>query len=352
LAFFIPVIPKPTLTFPRKINTFTNPTRFTTMTQEYEKYTPQDLLVWQLLFDHQMRLLPSLASPAYLAGIEKVGFQRDRIPNFDEMNAQLAQITGWRVEVVEGLIPNKAFFELLENRRFPASTWLRKMDQLAYLEEPDMFHDVFGHVPLLSNQDFCNFLGGLSQVALRFIDSELAIELISRLYWYTVEFGLIEDADGLKIYGAGILSSQGESVYCLGDQPQRVRFDVAEIIITPYIKEKFQEKYFVIHAYRELMDALPELARLIAQQSEEGRLYDTILSRQDFEDNFENIPKSINESALVVANTKISKVPKGSIGTVVHVYENKDAYEVEFIVNDSSIVETVFSNQIEEKVAK
>jgi phenylalanine-4-hydroxylase len=233
------------------------------MTQEYEKYTAQDLLVWQLLFDQQMQQLPGLASPAYLEGIEKVGFTRDRIPHFAEVNARLAQATGWRVEVVKGLIPNKEFFELLKNRQFPASTWLRKLDQLAYLEEPDMFHDVFGHVPLLSNQDFCDFLAGLSQVALRFIDSELAIELISRLYWYTVEFGLIQDQNGLKIYGAGILSSQGESVYCLGDQPQRVPFDVAQIVGTPYIKEKFQEKYFVVHSYRQLFDSLPELAQVI-----------------------------------------------------------------------------------------
>ncbi|MCU0449836.1 MAG: phenylalanine 4-monooxygenase [Bernardetiaceae bacterium] len=236
------------------------------MHQEYEKYTEQDLLVWQLLFDRQMKQLPGLASPAYLEGIEKIGFRRDRIPHFGEMNAALGQITGWRVEVVKGLIPNKEFFEMLESRGFPASTWFRKLEQLDYLEEPDMFHDVFGHVPLLTNHDFCGFLAGLSKVALQFIDHELAIELIARLYWYTVEFGLIQEPEGLRIYGAGILSSGGESVYCLGPQPQRVPFNVAEIVDTPYIKEKFQEKYFVIHSYRELFDSLPQLAAIIAQK--------------------------------------------------------------------------------------
>jgi phenylalanine-4-hydroxylase len=128
-----------------------------------------------------------------------------------------------------------------------------------------MFHDVFGHVPLLTNQDFCNFLEGLSNIALRFIDSEMAIELISRLYWYTVEFGLINDpVEGLRIYGAGILSSSGESVYSLqSDKPQRIRFDVEHIINTPYIKDKFQEQYFVIGSYKELYESLPEVERVI-----------------------------------------------------------------------------------------
>jgi phenylalanine-4-hydroxylase len=232
--------------------------------QDYSRYTDEDRQVWQLLFDRQMTLLPGLASSAYMEGISKVGFSREKIPNFDQVNEALIKHTGWQLVVVPGLIDNKPFFELLLNKKFPATTWLRKLSELDYLEEPDMFHDVFGHVPLLTNQDFCNFLSGLSNIALEYIENDWAIELISRLYWYTVEFGLIQDeVEGLRIYGAGILSSSGESVYCVGEQPQRVLFNVEEIINTPYIKDKFQEKYFVIDSYRQLYESLPEVARVI-----------------------------------------------------------------------------------------
>jgi len=229
------------------------------MTQDYAKYTTDDRYVWQTLFDRQMKILPGKASKDYLEGIEKIKFDRNTIPNFEETNQLLKSITGWQLAVVKGLIDNKPFFELLENKYFPASTWFRKRAQLEYLEEPDMFHDVFGHVPLLTNQHFCDFLKGLSKIALKFIDNAYAIELISRLYWYTVEFGLIQDNEGLRIYGAGILSSSGESVYCLGDAPTRVPFNVKEIMETPYIKDKFQEKYWVISNYEQLFKSVPEV---------------------------------------------------------------------------------------------
>ncbi len=236
------------------------------MRQDYSKYTPEDHYVWQLLFDRQMRQLPSLASKAYLEGIQAIGFTRESIPNYEETNRRLMAISGWSIEVVKGLIPNKEFFELLLTKRFPASTWLRKLEQLDYLEEPDMFHDTFGHIPMLTNLDFCDFLKGLSAIALRFLDNELGIEMIARLYWYTVEFGLIQDPEGLKIYGAGILSSSGESVYSLSDKPKKVPFDVEQIVHTPYIRDKFQEKYFVIHSYKELYDSLPTLERVLEEE--------------------------------------------------------------------------------------
>ena len=229
------------------------------MYQDYAKYTDDDRFVWQKLFDRQMEVLPGRASEAYLEGITKISFNRNTIPNFEETNKLLKAETGWQLVVVKGLIDNKPFFELLENKCFPASTWFRKPEQLDYLEEPDMFHDVFGHVPLLTNQHFCDFLKGLSKIALKHIDNSYAIELISRLYWYTVEFGLIDDKNGLRIYGAGILSSSGESVYCLDDQPERVPYNVREIMETPYIKDKFQEKYWVINSYEQLFQSVPEI---------------------------------------------------------------------------------------------
>ncbi len=238
------------------------------MRQIYENYTAEDFKVWQLLFERQMNLLPHLADSAYLEGLEKINFSAEHIPNFVEVNALLRQITGWEVVAVPGLIDNQPFFELLQNQKFPAATWFRKLKELDYLEEPDMFHDVFGHVPLLTNTDFCGFLTGLSRIALRFIDSPEAIELIARLYWYTVEFGLIQEVGKpLRIYGAGILSSSGESVYSLeSDKPKRYGFDVGHIISFPYIKDRYQEQYFVINSYRELYESIPEIERVVEEQ--------------------------------------------------------------------------------------
>jgi phenylalanine-4-hydroxylase len=240
--------------------------------QEYDKYTAEDFKVWQMLFDRQMNLLPPLASKAYFEGISAMNFNRNEIPNFNEINKLLASKTGWQVEVVAGLIPQKEFFEHLQAQKFPATTWLRKLHELDYLEEPDMFHDVFGHLPLLANQDFCDFLKAFSTISLRYIDNPTAIKLLGRLYWFTVEFGLIEKEDGLKIYGAGILSSSGESVFCLGNEPKRYEFDVEKIMLTDYYIDHFQDKYFVIKSYKQLFDSLPEIERVLEKYATEESL--------------------------------------------------------------------------------
>ena len=230
------------------------------MEQQYDKYTAEDFEVWRVLFERQVAQLPGMATDEYLAGIQRIGFTADRIPDFTEVNRVLSGHTGWQLHVVAGLIPNKEFFELMANRYFPSSTWLRRKDQLDYLEEPDMFHDVFGHVPLLTNQHLCDFLANLSRIALRHIGNPEAIERIARLYWYTVEFGLIREADGLRIYGAGILSSKGETHYSLHDErPKRLPYDVRTIMNTPYIKEHFQEQYFVIDSYEQLYRSVGQI---------------------------------------------------------------------------------------------
>jgi phenylalanine-4-hydroxylase len=236
------------------------------MTQQYETYTDEQQAVWKLLFDRQMERLPGRASQAYMDGIVATGFPNSHIPNFErDLNPRLLPITGWRVVAVPGLIGNREFFELMADRQFPATTWLRTRDQLDYLPEPDMFHDTFGHVPVLTNQHFCDFLAALSRIALRFVEHEEAIDMISRLYWYTVEFGLIqENADlgtaGLRIYGGGILSSPGETVYSLeSDIPRRHSYDVATLLKTPYIIDHFQQQYFVIESYEQLFHSVPEI---------------------------------------------------------------------------------------------
>ncbi len=232
--------------------------------QEYDKYTSEDFEVWKILYERQMANLPGKATQEYLHGIQKVNFVADKIPVFDEVNEILKKATGWQVHVVPGLLPNKDFFELMRGGNFCATTWLRTMEQLNYLEEPDMFHDVFGHVPLLTNQALCDFLRNLSNIALKYIDSEAAIEAVARLYWYTVEFGLIQEEAGLRIYGAGILSSSGETDYSLqSDKPQRVPYDVKHIIDTPYIKDRFQEIYFVVDSFEQIYESITEIEQYI-----------------------------------------------------------------------------------------
>jgi len=242
------------------------------MKQVYEHYTPEDFDVWKLLFDRQHRNLPAAASEVFLEGLNKILFSADSIPEFDQTNQLLQSITGWQLAVVPGIVPDYTFFELMSNRRFPATTWLRKMSELDYLEEPDMFHDVFAHVPLLTNQSFVDFLEELSRIGLHYSGNTYAIELLSRIYWFTVEFGLIREKNGLRIYGAGILSSAGETKFCLSDAPPHFEFDVATILATPYRKDVFQDRYFVIESYEQLYQSIPVIKNIIASMCKEKNI--------------------------------------------------------------------------------
>lgn len=231
------------------------------MKQDYQQYTPDEQAVWKLLFERQMAQLPGRASQAYMDGIVTTGFPNTKIPDFErDLNPRLLPLTGWRVVAVPGLIGNREFFELMADRQFPATTWLRTREQLDYLPEPDMFHDTFGHVPVLTNQSFCDFLAALSRIALRFVDHPEVIDMISRLYWYTVEFGLIREGSQLRIYGGGILSSPGETLYSLeSDVPRRIPYDVQTLLQTPYVIDHFQKQYFVIDSYEQLYKSVPEI---------------------------------------------------------------------------------------------
>lgn len=242
------------------------------MDQHYHRYTEDDHRMWQQLFERQMAQLPAIASRAYLDGIGRVGFVADHIPELArETNPALRRQTGWEVYVVPGLIPHREFYTHLYHRQFPATSWLRKPEQLDYLEEPDMFHDIFGHVPLLSNRSFCDFMAHLSQVALHHIDQDDVLQRISRLYWYTVEFGLIREDGKLKIYGGGIISSSGESRYCLQDAVPKKDFNLAVVLDTPYHIDRYQDHYFVIDSYEQLYESVtgiePLLEAYLAQQA-------------------------------------------------------------------------------------
>ncbi len=231
--------------------------------QVYANYTDEDLQVWQILFDQQMEKLPKLASRHFLEGVDQVGFNRNEIPDFRRINKILKRLTDWEVVAVEGIVDDRLFFELMSQRKFPATTWLRTMAQLEYLEEPDMFHDVFAHVPLLANPSFASFLEQISKIGMRYAGDEHAVELLSRVYWFTVEFGLIRESGQLKIYGAGILSSSGESNYSVGLDPMHFEYGVEQIIHTPYRKDIFQDRYFIIDSFEKLYESVGEIEDLI-----------------------------------------------------------------------------------------
>ena len=238
------------------------------LVQDYAHYTADDRWVWGTLFERQMQVLPAVASRRFLEGLPRVDFQAAHIPDFAAVNPLLDQATGWMLVAVPGIVDDRTFFELLAARRFPATTWLRTPAQLDYLEEPDMFHDVFAHVPLLTDRFFADFLQAMGTLSLRHLHDAYAVELLSRLYWFTVEFGLIAEAGGLRIYGAGILSSAGETQFCLSEVPGRRPFDVATILATPYVKDRMQDVYFIIDSYEQLAASVPaleaELLRLLA----------------------------------------------------------------------------------------
>jgi len=226
-----------------------------TIPQDWERYTPQEHAVWDELFARQSAMLPGRAAPEYLAGLDILHLSRPGIPNFEELNEKLGKATGWRVVAVPGLVPDDVFFEHLANRRFVAGRFIRRRDQLDYLEEPDVFHDVFGHVPMLAHPVFADYMQAYGEGGLR-AQQYGAIDKLARLYWYTVEFGLIRSGDGLNIYGAGIVSSHGESLFALDDpSPNRIAFDMERVMRTKYRIDDYQQAYFVIESFEQLLHA-------------------------------------------------------------------------------------------------
>ena len=224
-----------------------------TIDQGWARYTAGDHGVWKTLFERQTRLLPGRACDAFVQGMQALPIGPDAIPDFRRLSDVLMQRTGWQVVAVPGLVPDDVFFEHLANRRFPAGQFIRRPHQLDYLEEPDVFHDVFGHVPLLMNPVIADYIQAYGAGGLRAKQLGMLAKL-SRVYWYTVEFGLVQQADGLRIYGAGIASSAAETVFALADSsPNRLRFDLERVMCTHYRIDDFQETYFVIQHLDELL---------------------------------------------------------------------------------------------------
>lgn len=225
--------------------------------QAWESYTPEDHQTWAILFQRQTDLLENRACAEFLENRQRLKMSADAIPRFADLNERLLKATGWKLIAVEGLLPELAFFEHLAAREFPVTWWIRKPEQIDYISEPDVFHDLFGHVPLLMNPVFASYMQayGAGGVRASTFGNEPLTNL-TRLYWYTVEFGLISTQNGLRIYGAGILSSQGESVYCLESKaPNRIGFDLKRVMRTRYRIDSYQKTYFVIDGFEDLFQA-------------------------------------------------------------------------------------------------
>jgi len=239
--------------------------------QPWAGYTGIDHEVWDTLFQRQRELLPKRACREFLDGVERFGLGAGGIPKFSELNKVLARATGWELVGVEGLLPDNVFFDHLAHRRFPVTWWIRKPDQMDYLSEPDLFHDMFGHVPLLLNPVFADYMQAYGRGGMKaFAIGPEALMNLTRLYWYTVEFGLINTGEGLRIYGAGIVSSKGESIYSLDSPaPNRIGFGLERVMSTRYRIDTYQQTYFVIDGFEQLFEAThPDFTPIYAKLHE------------------------------------------------------------------------------------
>lgn len=224
-----------------------------TVDQNWKHYTAAEHNTWKTLYSRLDEMLPRFACNEFTDGMRRLDIGRDAIPEFASLSKRLSALTGWQVVAVPGLVPDAVFFEHLANRRFPAGNFIRRADQLDYIEQPDVFHDVFGHVPMLAHPVFADYMQAYGKGGLRALNSFGALPNLARLYWYTVEFGLIQTTAGVKVYGAGIASSLAETPYAVDDpSPNRVSFEIERVMRTKYRIDDFQETYFVIESFEQL----------------------------------------------------------------------------------------------------
>jgi phenylalanine-4-hydroxylase len=244
-----------------------------TIDQNWTGYTAEEHQTWVTLYERQAALLPDRACDEFLRGLDALDLHQTGIPDFARLNVELSRLTGWSLVAVPGLVPDDVFFEHLANRRFPAGQFIRRPDQLDYLQEPDIFHDVFGHAPMLTDPTFADFMQAYGEGGRRALKLG-QLPNLARLYWYTVEFGLLETPAGLRIYGAGIVSSASESVFALeSPSPHRIGFELERVMRTPYRIDDFQQVYFVVPSLAALLAATrPDFADLYARLAAESDL--------------------------------------------------------------------------------
>jgi phenylalanine-4-hydroxylase len=233
--------------------------------QEYEKYTDEQHAVWAELVRRRRPQIESYACRAYLDGYQIIGLEDDRLPNLGAISSRLKPRTGWSATPVSGFLPSDAFFEMLDARMFPTTTWLRSRDSLGYTPEPDIFHDVFGHVPMHAHPVFADFLRHYGSVCARIKDKE-TLERLGRLFWYTVEFGLIREQGKVKVYGSGVISSQNECTNVIEGGCEVREFNLDEVLATPVRVDQIHHRLFAIESFDEIYEAMHQAeARVLAK---------------------------------------------------------------------------------------
>lgn len=237
-----------------------------TTAQLYERYSNEDHDVWRTLFERQTANLRGKVWSRFYQCLELTDINSFAVPDFRQLNPRLTALTGWDIRVVRGIIPVNEFIRLLHRKHFCSSTWLRRRDQLDYLEEPDMFHDTFGHIPLLADEAYADFVHRFALLGMKYIHNARALTLLDRFYWFTIEFGLMREAGELRIYGAGLISSFGESNHVFSGEVELRAFDVGEIMLTPFRNDEIQNLYFVVQDMKELWKSLDLAERIIENE--------------------------------------------------------------------------------------
>ena len=227
--------------------------------QIYENYTREDYKVWKILFNKRLENLQGIVAEEFLVALNDLNFKAEKIPNFVEINNILKNRTGWSIKTVPNISPPEEFFSFLSMKKFTATCWLRSIDQIDYLEEPDMFHDVFAHVPLLSNKDYTDFFKEMGEIAMSVIEDPKKLEKLQRIYWFTIEFGLIKKNNDFKIYGAGIISSDEESKNALSKKSKKCEFDVKKIMNHSFRIDIVQDTYYYINSFDQLTSSIAEI---------------------------------------------------------------------------------------------
>lgn len=255
------------------------------MKQEYDNYTSEHHWVWEQLFSRQQHNLLSKGTELHNKSIEELNwiFNAPHIPHLDLLSAALSERTGWQIHIVKGFIPAVDFLNLLAEKKFAAGTWLRKPEELDYLEEPDMFHDVFGHLPVLCDRKYADFVHNVGKLGKKYAESAVCIDLIERFYWYSIEFGLVKEQQQTKILGAGIISSYGETNRIFRDDTAEVKpFNLEEILYLPFDKGALQPVYYVAESFDELYKSMYELGKILEETYIEENLTSAISEKVKF----------------------------------------------------------------------
>jgi len=234
--------------------------------QNYASYTNEDHQTWSLLFERQSRFILDEAAEEFKKGFKTLSIPSDKVVNIDELNRTLDRLCDWNVVGVTGLVPNELFFDMLQNKKFPVTVTMRKPHELAFSELPDIFHDVYGHVAMLLNETFSSFMVEYSRIALKYIDDVTTVEYFGRLYWFTLEMGLIQEKGKLRPYGGAILTSSGEIENINSPAVARHPFNLEQVIHTPYDNLKVQKEYFFIDSFQQLFDSLQDMDMLLEKR--------------------------------------------------------------------------------------